>query len=215
MADHDPFIRLELPDLNTQELSDPLEDAGITRSEYNRYVAGTNPGFDGHLPVPVHVHNGGSYARRERHVSLCVSHTEATTKNAPCRKRRTISFGTGTVWTFRPSSGQRTWSIDDSEFMYFGWWSRQDVDRLGRGRFGRSPWIITPLVVNTLTILLCQRHGYLPGDGCGVLRDLPAARQPVGTWRISAPRRMLTADFDADDGARDHRPVQTGTPIGP
>ena len=94
-------------------------------------------------------------------------------------------------------------AVEDSVYMYFGWWSRQATGTESRGRFetfhGPSDSRLT-----RHDNLRCDRYGHLPRAGCGVLRIYEPAKSGSEHGDFSATA-TLDADFDASLGERDDR----------
>ena len=109
-------------DRNTQEFRDALEDAGITRSQYNQYF---NDTFRNEAIYPFrYTYSTSGTLQGASGTYRC----GGDTADVDCSvQNRGDHFNFVGTWTFRPSSGTTDVLIDDSEFMYFGWWSRQAI----------------------------------------------------------------------------------------
>ena len=112
-------------DRNTQAFRDALEDLGITVSQYNQYAGTNGRGFRDTDLYPEQwnaVVSGTLGGASGRYV--CSSDTWTT--SCTVQKRGSDLYFVG-PWTFRPSSGTVRVRVDDSTYMHFGWWSRQDI----------------------------------------------------------------------------------------
>ena len=113
-------------DRNTQAFRDALEALGITVSQYNQYVSNNGRGFrntDLYLEQWNAVVSGNLGGANGTYV--CSSATRTTSCTVQNRGSNNLNF-VG-PWTFRPSSGTVRVRVDDSTYMHFGWWSRQDI----------------------------------------------------------------------------------------
>ena len=100
-----------------------LEDEDVTRSRFLQYIRGSGFRDEDRYPERYTYSTSGTLqgASGTYRCSSEMSDTDCTVQNSG---DHFVFVG---PWTFRPSSGTTDVLIDDSEFMYFGWWSRQAI----------------------------------------------------------------------------------------
>ena len=104
-----------------QAFRDALEAAGITQSQYSSYVSDRGFRDTAHYPGQWNAEVSGNLGGASgRYVcSSGMSDTVCTVQN------RGSDLNFVGPWTFRPSSATTGVRVEDSVYMYFGWWSRQ------------------------------------------------------------------------------------------
>ena len=123
VMDFDGDNDMDAADRNTQAFRDALETAGITRSQFNQYINDRGFRDTDRYPFRYTYTTSGTLqgASGTYRCSSEMSDTDCTVQNSG---DHFVFLG---PWTFRPSSGTTDVVIDDSEFMYFGWWSQQTI----------------------------------------------------------------------------------------
>ena len=95
-------------------------------------------------------------------------------------------------WTFRPSNGTTDVLIDDSEFMYFGWWSRQTIaDESWAFRTFHGPTDSRDTAVDDVSGTATYQG---PAVGYYAIYQPLGAQSGQGDFSATA---NLTADFDS------------------
>ena len=117
-------------DRNTPEFRAALEAAGITRSQYNQYVRDTGFRDEDRHPYRYSAERSGTLGGASGTFRCAGRGDDAATATCIVDYRGGTSFnfsGTGT-WEFFPRRATEGVDVLDEIYMYFGWWSRQNVE---------------------------------------------------------------------------------------
>ena len=98
----------------------------IDRQELNRYVGGKRFRDVKSFSARWEYVTGGTLGGASG-TYRCAGDDDASAPTCTVR-RSGSSFAFSDNWTFRPSTGTTGVRVEDSVYMYFGWWSRQLVD---------------------------------------------------------------------------------------
>ena len=167
----------------------------ITRQELSRYIRGASFRNTKSYPQRYEYETRGSLGGASG-TFRCGGDTQVT-----CSVKRTgseLEFpapGLGT-WTFRPSSASESVRVEDSEYMYFGWWSRQNTGT-GSWEFKafHGPGGTDGHRVTDVTGVTGSAEYQGPAAGYYAIYEPASAGSEHGAFTATA---TLTADFDAN-----------------
>ena len=110
---------------NTPEFRAALVAAGITSSQFSQYSAGRGFRDEVRHPFRYSVEERGSLGGAGG-TYRCGGASKAETCDVDYRGGRSFDF-VG-AWSFAPSSGTVGVDVVDETYMYFGWWSRENLN---------------------------------------------------------------------------------------
>ena len=177
-----------------EQLDTTADGLDITRQELSRYIRGASFRDTTRYPQRYEYETRGSLGGASG-TFRCGGNTQVT-----CSVRRTgseLEFpapGPGT-WTFRPSSASVSVRVEDSEYMYFGWWSRQNTGT-GSWEFKafHGPGGTDGHRVTDVTGVTGSAEYQGPAAGYYAIYEPASAGSEHGAFTATA---TLTADFDA------------------
>ena len=126
LRDFDMDNDTDAADRNTQGFRDALETAGITRSQFNQYIRGDGVFRDtDRHPFRYSVEFGGSLGGADG-TYRCGGANKAVTCDVDYRGGKSFNFDG--AWSFAPSRGTVGVDVVDETYMYFGLWSRENLN---------------------------------------------------------------------------------------
>ena len=191
------------PDMNTtidrHEISaDPAEtsdsqlgDLGITRAQLRQYISGRAFRDEERYPDRYSAEVSGTLGGASgRYLCSSTSNIQSCTV-----QNRGSDLNFVGPWTFRPSSATQGVTVEDTVYMYFGWWSRQ-ITEDGTWSFKALHGPAGSRVDNTEISSVTGKATYRgPAAGYYAIYEPASAESEYGDFTATA---TLNADFDAD-----------------
>ena len=200
-ADQTEDGNFDADDRNTQGFRDALKTAGITRSQYNQYVNGMRWRDTDRHPYRYSAERSGTLGGANG-TFRCGGTTAATTCEVDYRGGTSYNFAGDGMWEFFPRSATVGVDVVDGIYMYFGYWSRQNLNPAQ----GETAWSFRAFHGGSTVGGDSSRDNNVDDVNGTATYSGPAigyyaVYQPLGTQsghgEFSATA-TLTADFDSD-----------------